>query len=135
MKKKKIKLPKWIAILLTFQFTNIVFAMFRANSVSEAISLYKAMFGLTYLQIPKGIMHAATIKGLGFTVGQYMNNDQNLNLIMIIICLFIVFKARNSMERMKDFNPTKKLAVWCGFMFVLSLFGINRVSDFIYFNF
>jgi alginate O-acetyltransferase complex protein AlgI len=135
MKKKKIKLPKWMAIFLTFQFTNIVFAMFRANSVSEAFKLYKAMFGATYLQIPKGIMDAATIKDLGATVGQYMNNDQNLNLIMIIVCLFIVFKTRNSMERMKGFNPTNKLAVWCGFMFVLSLFGINRVSDFIYFNF
>jgi D-alanyl-lipoteichoic acid acyltransferase DltB (MBOAT superfamily) len=135
MKKKKIKLPKWLAVFLTFQFTNIVFAMFRANTVSDALNLYKGMFGFTYLQIPKGIMKAAQTESMGFKVGQYMNNDQNLNLLMIIICLFIVFRAKNSMERMKDFAPSNSLAVWTAFMFVLSMFGINRVSDFIYFNF
>jgi len=135
MKKQKIKLPKWLAVLITFQFTNIVFTMFRATSLDNALSVYKGMFGFTYLQIPKGIMKAATTEGLGFKVGQYMNNDQNLNLLMLLVCIFVVFKAKNSMEMMKDFNPSNKLACFTAFMFVLSLFGINRVSDFIYFNF
>lgn len=135
MKKRKIKLPKWLAIFLTFQFTNIVFTMFRANSITEAIKIYKAMFGFTYLQIPKGIMKVSTIEDLGAKVGQYMNNDQNFNLIMLIVCLFIVFKFKNSMQMMKEFKPTTKLAFITAFMFIISLFGINRVSDFIYFNF
>ena len=135
MKKKKIKLPKFLAIFITFNFTNIVFAMFRANSVDSAISLYKAMFGMTYFQIPKGIMKPEKTLELGAQVGQYMNNDQNLNLLFIVVFLFVVFMAKNSVERAKEFKATTKTSIILSFMFIISLFGINRVSDFIYFNF
>ena len=135
MKKKKMKLPKWLAILITFQFTNIVFTMFRANSISDALKVYKGMLGLSFFKFPKGMISNDAITSLGAQLGQHMNNDENLNLLMIIVCLFIVFKFKNSMELSDNFKPSLKVAMACAFMFVISLFGMNRVSDFIYFNF
>ena len=135
LKKKKIKLPKKLAVTTTFFFTVIVFTMFRANTVADALKIYKGMFGLTYLQIPKGIMSQELIIALGAQVGQYMNNDQNLNLLMIMICSIIVFTFKNSKQKLEEFSPSFKTALITATMFSLSLFGMNRVSDFIYFNF
>ena len=64
-----------------------------------------------------------------------MTNNENLNLVMLIICLYIVFKNKNSMQLAKEFKGRKIDALWISFLFVLSLMGLNRVSDFIYFNF
>ena len=135
MKKRKKKLPKWLAIFLTFQFINIVFTIFRAEKLETAFAIFKGMFGFTYLQIPKGIMAKDTILNLGAQVGSYMNNDENFNVLLILISIFIVFKLKNSMQLMKEFKPSTKLSLWISLLFVLSLMGLNRVSDFIYFNF
>lgn len=135
MKKKKIKLPKWFAIFLTFQFINIVFTIFRAEKLETAFAIFKGMFGLTYLKIPKGILGHDTILTLGAQIGSYMNNDENMNLIFILISFWIVFKCKNSMELMKEFKSEQKLAIYSGVLFILCVFGLNRVSDFIYFNF
>ncbi len=135
MKKRKIKLPKFLAVFLTFQFINIVFTIFRAEKLETAFAIFKGMFGFTYFQIPKGLIPNQTVVNLGAKLGSYMNNDENFNLILLIISLFIVFKTKNSMKLMEEFKPSKKLALWTSFLFVLCLLGLNRVTDFIYFNF
>lgn len=135
LKKKKIKFPKALAIFLTFNFTNIVFTMFRANTVDSALSIYKSMFDFSNVRIPKGIVKTATLQKWGADIGQHMNNDENLNLLMLIVCLVVVFKAKNSMQKAETFNPTYKTSFVLAFMFIISLYGINRVSEFIYFNF
>lgn len=135
MKKRKIKLPKWLAIFLTFQFINIVFTIFRAEELKTAWAIFKGMFGFSGFQFPKGMLSNQDVISMGAELGPHMNNDENLNVLMIIICLWIVFKTKNSMYLMDNFKPTKRLAISISFVFVLSLLGLNRVSDFIYFNF
>jgi hypothetical protein len=54
---------------------------------------------------------------------------------MIIGGLLVVFKFNNSHYYRSHFKPTIMMASLSAIMFVLSLFGLNRVSDFIYFNF
>ncbi|MAX65668.1 MAG: MBOAT family O-acyltransferase [Bacteriovoracaceae bacterium] len=135
MKKRKIKLPKFWAIFITFQFINIVFTIFRAEKLETAFNIFKGMFGLTYFKIPKGLISEELILKSGAIIGPHMNNDQNLNLIFIIVSLYIVFKLKNSMQLMQEFKPQTKTALFMSFIFVLCLFGLNRVSDFIYFNF
>lgn len=135
MKKRKIKLPKWLAIFLTFQFINIVFTIFRAEKLGTAFEIFKGMFGLTYFKIPKGIISNEMINSFGMKLAPHMNNDENFNLILILVCIFIVFKKKNSMYLMDNFKPSNKLAITLGFAFTLCLLGLNRISDFIYFNF
>jgi len=134
-KKRKIKMPYWASWLITFNFINISFIMFRATEVSHAISMYNGMLGLNGVSFPKGILSLDKIKSMGMEVSHYMTNDENLNLGLILLAIFICLKAKNSMQIMKEFEPTPKLAFKAASMFVLCIFGLNKLSEFIYFNF
>lgn len=134
-KKTKIKMPKWLAWFLTFNFINISFIIFRAKGMSDAFKILKGMFGLSGLIVPKGIVSLKLLKEMNIPYGQHMSNDENLLLLMLFVCLFIIKKSKNSMELLEEFQPTQFKAISAGFMFVLCLFGLNRLSEFIYFNF
>jgi hypothetical protein len=54
---------------------------------------------------------------------------------MIIISLFVVKYAKNSMQMLKEFKLSTKNALFGALLFYLSVFGLSRVSEFIYFNF
>jgi D-alanyl-lipoteichoic acid acyltransferase DltB (MBOAT superfamily) len=135
MKKNKLTLPLPVAVFVTFIFTIFVFTMFRASTVGEAFNIYKGMLGLNGFQFPAGVIPKGILSSLGIKIGQHMNNDENFHLIMILLGVFVVFYLKNSQHHRSVFKPTTKMAWLTAFMFVLSLFGINRVSDFIYFNF
>jgi len=46
-----------------------------------------------------------------------------------------VLFTRNSSEREHDFRPGWKTGLAMAAMFVISLFFMNRISEFLYFNF
>lgn len=134
-KKRKRKLPVFLAWLLTFNFINIAFIVFRAKTLDRALEIIYSMFGGASLVLPKGIIGTDTLEQMGLNVGHYMTNTNNLNLLMIIFGFVLIKKAKNSMEYVENFIPTTKFAVIASCLFVFSLFGMNRVSEFIYFNF
>ena len=132
-KKRKKKVPPFLAWLLTFNFVNFTFIIFRSRTLEEAGHVLKGMLGLQGVQLPK--MGIPLLTQLGAKMGPYMSNDENLQLLLIIVSFIIIFKAQNSNALQQNFKPRKRLAVITGFMFVICLFGLNRVSEFIYFNF
>lgn len=132
-KKRKKKLPYLLGWFITFNFVNLSFVLFRANSLKQAGFMFKGMMGLQGFQLPK--MGIKFLANMGVKMGPYMTNDQNLHLALVLAGFLIIFKAKNSLEWENDFKPTPALAVGTGMLFVLCLFGLNRVSEFIYFNF
>ncbi|MGE3610893.1 MAG: MBOAT family protein [Bacteriovoracaceae bacterium] len=136
-KKTKRKLPYFLGWLITFNFVNLSFIIFRSNTLNDAFNVMKGMLGLQNIRIPKTGINA--IKNLhehlGIQRGPYMTNDENLQLSLIIIGFFILLKLKNTRYWQENFKPSISLAILTGVMFVLCLFGLNRVSDFIYFNF
>jgi alginate O-acetyltransferase complex protein AlgI len=135
MKKNKVKLPHTLAVSCTFIFTIFVFTMFRARSIDDALKVYKGMLGLSGVIFPKGIFSTELMLKAKLQVGQYMNNDHYLNILMILLGLWVVFRFNNSEYYRHHFRPSTQMALAAAGMFALSLLGINRVSDFIYFNF
>jgi alginate O-acetyltransferase complex protein AlgI len=134
--KKKKKLPGWMAWLLTFNFVNLTFVMFRAKTVSDALKVYRGMFGLSGVVLPKiGIKKLGILDQYGWKIGSYLYPNDYFFLAMLIGTSLVLWKAKNSLELEKSFTPTSKLAVLCGFAFVLCFFGMNRITEFIYFNF
>jgi alginate O-acetyltransferase complex protein AlgI len=132
-KKKKKKLPYMLGWLITFNFVNFTFIIFRSRTLTEASNVVKGMLGLQGLQFPK--MGVKFISDMGFKMGPYMTNDENLQLALTLAGLAIIFKADNAMKLQERFLPRKRLAIIAGLAFVMCLFGLNRVSEFIYFNF
>jgi D-alanyl-lipoteichoic acid acyltransferase DltB (MBOAT superfamily) len=134
-KKYKIKLPVYISWPLTFIFVSMCFTMFRAKTVEQAWRIYKGMFGFSGFQLPKGILSTELMNSWGIKYGPHMLNDENIHLALIIICFFSVRKMKNSVEHAQEFKRTHKEALVTAMMFVLCLFGLNRLTEFIYFNF
>jgi alginate O-acetyltransferase complex protein AlgI len=132
-KKRKKKLPYFLAWLITFNFVNLSFIIFRSPTLKDAKQIIMGMLGLQGFILPKmGISFLSTLK---VKMGPYMTNDENLQLIFLVIAFILIFKADNSTLFQEKFKPRKRLAVLTGIIFVLCLFGLNRVSEFIYFNF
>lgn len=134
-KKRKTKLPTWLACFLSFNFINISFTMFRAESLDKAIDVYHGMLGGYGVTFPKGILPKQVILDAGMKITHHMTNNENLNLLMLIVGIIVVFKAKNTMTLLREFKPTTKLAFSTAFIFVLCMFGVNSLTEFIYFNF
>jgi glucan phosphoethanolaminetransferase (alkaline phosphatase superfamily) len=135
-KKKKKKLPEWLAWFITFNFINISFVIFRAKNLADAGKVLKGMFGLSGVVLPRiGIKSVGFLKNYNWKVGSYLYPDDYFMLLMLAGCFYAIHHLKNSMELEKEFKPTTKIAVACGVGFSLCLFGMNRITEFIYFNF
>lgn len=132
-KKKKKKLSKFWSWFLTFNFVNFTFIIFRSNTLADTKHVLMGMLGLQGFQIPK--MGIKFINDLGLKMGPYMTNDQNIHLALIVASFVIIYKGTNTNKLLTSFEPKPSWAVATGILFVLCLFGMNRVSEFIYFNF
>ena len=135
-KKRKKKLPPFLAWLLTFNFVNMAFVIFRAHSLQDAGKIFKGMIGLSGIVIPKlGIRTVGPLKDFGIELGSYLYPDDYFFIAMIVGSFYVIHKMKNSGEWEKSFTPSSKLAVVCGVAFVICLFGMNQMTEFIYFNF
>ena len=135
-KKKKKKFPGWLAWLLTFNFINVSFVIFRAHEMGDALRVLKGMLGFNGVVIPRiGIKSVGALKDFGFKVGSYLYPDDYFLIVMFIGVFWAIHKLHNTSELEKTFKPQTKVAMACGIAFVLCLFGMNRITEFIYFNF
>ena len=68
-------------------------------------------------------------------MGSYLQPDDYLLMIMLVGAFYALHKLKNSLELEKEFTPNTKVAMACGIAFVFCFFGMNRITEFIYFNF
>ena len=133
-------LPKFFWWLLTFSAVIFTFVMFRADSVSHAVAVYKGMLGLNGLVFPNqyaineagaaahwlGIRHGTSVSFLG----------------LLLLSFAVILLPINSREVAinKGIFITNQLAdrmviTVIGMLTALSLFSLNRTTTFLYFNF
>lgn len=112
--KANIKLPKWVAWFITFQFINLTWVFFRATSWDNAIKVLKGMVGLN------GIGIASLDKTIVLGLAVFM--------IVAVLC-------RNSMQMLEGFKPGWKTAVFAAALFCIAVVYFNKVSEFLYFSF
>ncbi len=132
-KKVKIRLNRFLAWLITFNFVNITFVFFRAQEWNDAVKVLKGMVDFSSLNkidifsnwVLKGFPHSS------FTIDV---------LIYLLFFGFIVFFMPNSMEISKNrFKLNYKYAIIFAFLFFTSIlvafFGNTVPGIFLYFNF
>lgn len=135
-KKKKKKLPAWLAWFITFNFVNVSFVFFRAKNMQDAFKVLRGMVGLDGVVVPKiGIKSVGALKDFGFKMGTYLYPQDYLLIGMMLASFYVALKMKNSLELEKEFKPVTQVAILCGVIFALSLFGMNKITEFIYFNF
>ncbi len=124
-KKLNINMNKYLAIFITFIFLNFTWMFFRAPSIHRAIELLKSLIGLN------GI-NPLVINKLRFT---FENGNIKLSLFLFAGCIIMSFFMKNSMEWVEKFKPSKIYFIVTILLFVLSVSSMNKVSEFLYFQF
>jgi D-alanyl-lipoteichoic acid acyltransferase DltB (MBOAT superfamily) len=137
-KKTKIKLPIFLAWFLTFNFLNLSFVIFRADSLETASNIFKAMLGLNGIVFPEVFNFMNKIAGYAVIhIGQVYEhiNGKTQTTAYLIIALIVVLRFKNATELAKSFKPTLYNLVLSFLYLTISFSMLSQVSEFLYFNF
>ena len=133
-----LKLNKMLAWFVTFNFLNISWVFFRANDFDSAIKILKSMFSgdiVLPLNLKEKLMF---LMDYGIAFRPWMENIQKdaeeITVFIIFAFYFIIF-SYNSMEIKNQFKMEAKTAFCAALLFSVSILGLNKISEFIYFGF
>lgn len=118
--KLNFKLNKILAWFITFNFVNIAWIFFRANEWQDATRILGGMVGLY------GFGQISDLKHV---------NIPNIDLLFSFLVLFIaliILPLKNTNELKFDKPVMIFIAAFC---FVFAIIGLDRVTEFLYFNF
>jgi len=130
-KKLNIKMHSIIAYAITFNFVNLCWVFFRAKHFSDAIKIYKGMFGLSGLDMPKiyhGLIRINSISGIKW-------EDLTTGIIITLICLLATIFLKEVKNIREYFKPQLAWGLAASIIFVLAFIQMNNTSEFLYFNF
>lgn len=132
------KMWSWLAWLITFNFINIAWIFFRAREWEDAIKVLEGMFGLSGVVIKEKLSTSLSfLEKYGVEFGTVTINigDGSNSFKWIIFALFIVLFFKNSMERKELFTLNFKTLILGIICFIGGVLSLNKVSEFLYFNF
>lgn len=136
-KKNKLPMPHPLGWLFTFVFVNSSFVLFRANNLAEAGRVLKGMIGLNGI-LPAAHPHFA-FSDLG--KGQFwrllMENVKGSDTTIWILVAIMIFSltCKNSLQLEENFTPSWKTQAFILAISIYTLTNMNKVSEFLYFQF
>ena len=119
-KKAGKRLPGYLAWFLAFNFLNSSFVIFRADSIENAYTIIKAMFGFN------GITSADDFAQTG---------ADTETLQYILLAFIAVLLLKNSGELLNNFKTSSWNLLFTVVLLFSSLSMMSKVSEFLYFNF
>jgi len=136
--KIKIKINKILAWLITFNFVNITFVFFRAKEWNDAIKVLSSMFSLENIVLPDRLENKLSfLSSYGIEFGAWAKNISGdfWTVIWIIIGFALVLIFNNSIQRINNFQFNYRTVSLAAFTFIFSILSLDKVSEFLYFNF
>lgn len=121
------KLHPLLGWLITFNLVNFLWIFFRAKNINGAIKIIKAMLDFSTFD--------------ELITNNYISNsnlyfDKNLTFIVLITSIIISTSYRkNSYYKLVNLKYKNIVIIEKGFYFVTSLLLLNRIAEFLYFNF
>ena len=129
----KHSMSKIRAHITTLMYILLTMVFFRAESVSDALNVFKAMFGMTEILFPQKIVHFAEVHmGLSIPVGDIPGT---LSKIVFVAAILIVAFCPNSNQIVKSLKPKIWIAIVVTLAFVWSVLHLSSVTEFLYFQF
>ena len=126
MNKKEKKFPFIISFSLTMIGIVLTRILFVSNSFGEALNVYKGLFNFSSL--------GTSITMIGTNILKFVQSNEKNGLILLIGILICWF-APNSKEIMEKFKISKKTAIIAGILMAICLLNMNKVVQFLYFQF
>lgn len=136
-KSKKLHLNKFIAWFLTFNFLNLSFVIFRAESMNDALNIFSNMFCGDLVLSSKYFAFLVSYQNELFTLGEPLIHihGKAKTLLFIVLAFFIIFKLRNTSNILMQFKTTRLNLILALTLFISSVLLLSQVSEFLYFNF
>jgi alginate O-acetyltransferase complex protein AlgI len=139
-RKLNIALPKLLAWAITFICVVFSWVMFRADNLKDGMEILQAMIGGKGIVLPgepQGIFSWLTALGIQFIPWNELaflppTTNYRLSLIMILLAAILL---PNTQEIMQWFKPTKWWAIAIGILAAACFLSLNRVAEFLYFQF
>jgi len=130
-------LNRYVAWFVTFNFVNLSWVFFRASDFDTASKIIKSMF---FGEVVIDYHWKDSLSWLGLDAvrfGPWLQNiyAENKVILYIVISLFVVTAFKNSNELSRRVEYSKRLAFITSLLFVIAVLNMNRVSEFLYFNF
>jgi hypothetical protein len=132
------KLYTWIGWIITFNFINISWVFFRAKEWDDAIKILSSMFSLQNIVLPTFLESKLNfLYQYNIHFGNFLTNigGKRETLLWIVSTFIILLFFKNSIEKLKVFKPNYKTALFSATAFSISVIYLNKVSEFLYFNF
>jgi alginate O-acetyltransferase complex protein AlgI len=132
------KLWTWVAWLVTFNFVNIAWVFFRAKEWDDAVKVLNSMFSLDNIVLPTALEgRLSFLTDLGVNFGGFVENigGDFYTPVWLFIGFFLVLLFKNSIQKINNFQINYKTALLSGISFTLAILSLNKVSEFLYFNF
>lgn len=118
---------KWIGWIITFNFVNIFWIFFRAKNLQGAKKVLEGMMNFTSL---KSIITKDYLSNTEAVLGN------KISLVILIIAILVgLFWPDNSWLKIKKFQYKKRKILEKVMYLTLSIGLLNRVAEFLYFNF
>lgn len=137
-KKRKIKINKYLALFITFNFVNITFIFFRANNWSDALKVLGSMFSLDNIVLPSMLASKlAFLSEYGITFGRLTADlAAGKEIIAWLLLGFIITQIfQNTMAHSQKFKPSFVTGVIFVMAFTVSFYKLSGYSEFLYFRF
>ncbi len=124
--------------IITQGFFTLSVIFFRADTISDAVSVIKQILYVDFTPIDVHILEAFKIPGLNFFWDDTALTH-SLPFIYVAVfyylALYIVLGCKNSHEKMLEFKPTLPKMLWTAILLVWSISSLSGISTFLYFNF
>lgn len=124
------KLPDIARVTCTFLTINYLWVLFRAESMRDAIKIYKGMFDFGNVAIGQ-LAKVGNDGTIGFPLVVFVA----IIAFFLVSSSWIVFTRKNVIEKSAAFEVTSKSAIFTVAVFFIALIHMSRISPFIYFNF
>lgn len=143
-RKLGIPLPKLIAWLITFIAVVVTWVFFRANNIHDALEICQAMVGMKRVILPgeyQSALNWLTHFGVQFKGWRELSHWQptplgsNEGLAVLAGLLLCVTLLPNTQQIIQRIQLTRWVAVLVGGIAIFCLLSLNRVSEFLYFQF
>jgi alginate O-acetyltransferase complex protein AlgI len=133
-----IRMPVWLAWFITFNFINVTWVFFRAKEFDDAIKVLKGMVGMSGIALPSALSSKlAFLKAYGVSFSQWLAQlgAGPDSIGWIILGLLVVTFTKNSMEKLSSLKRHYGNAFFTAVLLFSALVSMNKISEFLYFNF
>lgn len=143
-RKLKTPFPGWFAWAITFVAVIFSWVLFRAATLQDGLTMIATMTGFNGITLPgEPSGKLAILSNFGIQLQRWQNlkylpllgGSRLLAILSLIGLIFWVKLLPNTQEVMAKMKPTWWWAIAVGIMTSVCLLSLNRVSEFLYFQF